>query len=45
MIGAVLTVLLHGPAVQAVFPFAFLVILAVVAYVRRPAFRVNRVKA
>ena len=45
MVGAVFTVLLHGQAVQAVFPFVVLIVLAAVAYARRPAFGVNRVKA
>jgi uncharacterized membrane protein YphA (DoxX/SURF4 family) len=45
MVGAVITLLVNGNAVGAVFPFLFLVVLAAVAYARRPAFGVNRVQA
>jgi putative oxidoreductase len=38
MVGAVLTLLLHGPAAQAIFPLVFLALLAALAYARRPRF-------
>src|SRR5947209_8625132 len=38
MVGAVLTLLLHGAAAQAVVPLVVLVVLAAVAYARRPRF-------
>jgi uncharacterized membrane protein YphA (DoxX/SURF4 family) len=38
MVGAVLTLLLHGPAAQAVVPLVFLALLAALAYARRPRF-------
>ncbi len=38
MVGAVLTLLLHGPAVGSVVPLVVLVVLAAVAYAHRPRF-------
>ena len=45
MVGAVVTLLATGKGIQAAIPFVFLLVLAAVAYARRPAFGVNRVKA